>query len=134
MLFASTATAQTLATGQSLSFNLNWKTNGCKTCFNNLGSGISIGANSLYLITFNGNITGSVAAGLLALSIQADGTTVATMNSVPTAAGDLNAVSRTVPLLTNCNNGSTITVTNTGTNPIDIPAGATLFVAQLKQV
>lgn len=134
MIYVSTAAAQTLTTGQSLTFTLNWHTKGCRTCFRNNGSSITTAPNGVYLVHFNANITGTVAAGLLALSIQADGATVATMNSVPTVAGDLNAVSSFVPILNNCGMGSTITVTNTGTNPIDVPAGATLFVAELKCV
>lgn len=133
MIVLSSGTAeQTLQVGQSIVFE-RVRQYGCAESFrNNSGSvGLNFGG-KIYEIAFSGNVGGTTAAAPVQLSIQIGGAPLAetTMISTPAAVGDLNNVSTSTRVQAaprGLNNS--ITVTNTGTNPIVIGANANLNIA-----
>lgn len=134
MINVSNTTAQTLAPGQSITFDdVRWHS-GCAEAFRNGGSAVRVG-NGVYEAEFHGNIGGTVAATAVQLSIELDGAAdpTTTMISVPAAIGDLNNVSATTRFGNSpcIGGGISITVTNTGTSTVTIAPNSALSVKRV---
>lgn len=132
MIIVTNTAAQTLQPGQTITFNDIKLRSGCDTAFRPQTGVIGMRPNAAYRITFHANVGGTVAAAPVQLNIQigsaSDLTT--TMISTPTTAEtELNNVSASTGVITGCNGlPNTVSVTNTGVNPIIIGANPSLMV------
>ena len=131
MIVLSNSAAQTLAPGQSLTFDLVKRHAGCGEGFIQGGPAIWLkGSNpgASYDVSYGANI-GATAPGQAQLSLQFNGVTLNETTAISTtaAAGDLNNVARETNVPTGCGFGNgTIVLTNTGTTEITVGAGAVL--------
>lgn len=127
-----TAADQTLLPNQSLIFTRDTQT-GCDVAFRNNSGSLVTRFNSLYDVAFTGNISVATADQPIELSVMVSGTPFFTMQQTPGVADQAVNVSG-FKILNNlgCCSGNnvqaTITVTNTGTNALTVPAGASLSV------
>lgn len=127
MIILSNDTEQTLAPGQSMTFNTVIVQAGHAECHRRNTGSVKMRCTGVYDIDFGANITGT-AAGAVELSIQLGGTTMpeTTMIVTPAAAGDFFNVSRSTSIKNCCGDYDTVTITNTsdtatvvvGVNPI----------------
>lgn len=134
MIILSNTTEQTLAVGQSITFDNVVQHTGCDVCFrNNSGAAGLRAIPGTYAISFSGNVGGTVAAAPVQLSVEVGGAPLAetTMISTPAAVGDLNNVATSTRVQTCAGLGNNVTVTNTGTNPIVIGANSNLTIARV---
>lgn len=130
MIVLSNSIAQTLAPGQSATFDVVVLKTGCAECFRpNTGAIRLRFANSIYEVHFGGNI-GAVAPGAAQLAIAYDGSPMleTTMISQTATASDLNSVSRETAVKTCCCEGGAITVINSGTTDITLGANSNLYI------
>lgn len=138
MILLNTTAAQTLTTGQSATFSVLRQT-GCSRAnqseFFNSGSGsVFLRGGGLYEIGYHANVTGATAAAPVELSIQFAGSTLPETTSVytPATASAVGSVSATTYVGTTFpSSGFTVTLTNTGVNPIDISANALLYIRRV---
>lgn len=131
MISLSNTTAQTVAPGQSITFNTVLLHTGCGECHRANTSSVKLRAHGIYEVAFSANI-GSTVAGVAQLSIQAGGDTLpeSTMISTTAVAGNLNNVAKTIPVRNCCDDYDRITVTNTGTTTVTIGANPVLFISR----
>lgn len=126
---------QTVAPGGTVVLNATLVGNCCNGNNSLITSSIKIGRKSSdgWLISFSGNVGGTTAATPVELSISLGGSPITgtQMISTPAAVGDLNNVSKTIPINNVCCDFSRVTVVNTGTTPIVIGANPILAVAPL---
>lgn len=132
MVSVTNLTEQTLQPGQSITFdNVALSTRNCGISFRNGSNAIRTGV-GFFRVDFNGNIGGTTAAAPVQLSIEVGGAALIGTNmiSTPAAVGDLNNVSGGTYFLNNpcIGGGDSVTVTNTGTNPVVVGVGAKLSV------
>lgn len=136
MIVLSNTIAQTLAPGQSLTFNDVILHTGCAECHRSGSGAVSLRANNgIYELAFRANIGSTTAATDAQLALQMDGSPLleTTMISATTTAGDLNNVACDTAVSTCCCNGGggAITVTNTGTTTITVGANPSLFIKRI---
>ena len=134
MIVLSNTIAQTLAPGQSLTFDTVMMHTGCAECHrNNSGAVILRAEKAIYEIQFGANI-GAEAPGDAQLSIGVSGVPLpeTTMISATAAAGDLNNVSADTAVRTCCGSGGeSVVITNTGTTTITVGANPCLFIKRV---
>lgn len=138
MVVLSNTTAQTLTTGQSLTFD-SLRQTGCSEYFTGSGSSqLFLKQNGTFLVDFTATVTGTTAAAPVQLQLEVNGAPRAeTLRQVTiTAAGDLHtlAFGTAVGTTGNCCfdiGAVSITVTNTGVNPITINPGSAFRVARV---
>lgn len=132
MIILSNTAEQTLAAGQSITFNDVILHTGCAECFRKNTGSVKLRANGAYEVSFSANI-GGTAAGQVQLSLQLGGATLpeTTMISTTAAAGDLNNVSVTTGVKNCCGDYDRLTITNTGTTELTIGANPVLFVHRI---
>lgn len=132
MIVLSNSTEQTLAAGQSLTFDLVKLRTGCAERFR-LGTGsVKLNCPGVYDIHFSGNV-GGTAAGPVQLAIELGGDPLleTTMVSTPAAVGDFNNVA-THTYVKNCpGDYDRITVTNTGGSDVVVAANSELSIGRL---
>ena len=138
MVIVSNSAAQTLTTGQSLTFDLRTLKTGCSEYVSDGSSAVYLKSNGLYLVDFSGNVTNQAANALVQLQITVNGQPLANaiMNATPATAGDLWNVSRNTAVDTKagcCFNIGTayVSVTNTGVNPVIVAPGASLRIGRV---
>lgn len=128
MITVSNTTDQTLAPGESITFDLVTFHSGCAEYHRNGSSSIVLKClNGTYNVDFSTNV-GATAQGVAQLSVMLDGEALVggTMISTTAAAGDLNNVAKPGLKVRNTG-GDRISVTNTGTTTVTIPAKAALL-------
>ena len=137
MIVASNSAAQTLTTGQSMTFDL-LKQTGCSEYVADGTSQVYLKAGGVYLVDFSGNITSTEATTPIQLQISINGSPLAdgVMNATPAAAGDLVNVSRATAVNTNPNccfsiGTAYVTITNTGANPLVVAAGSSRRIGRV---
>lgn len=125
MIELTNSTDQTLAPGQSATFDTVILHTGCAECHRNNSGSISLTQNNaIYEVSFNCNI-GATAAGDGTIGITLDGSPLTETNStvVTAAAGDLQNVSASTFVKTCCcGNGDNVLLTNNGTTSINLGA------------
>ena len=136
MIILSNSIAQTLAPGQSLTFDITTLHTGCAECHRSGSGSVGLRANNgIYNVSFRANIGSTTAATDAQLAIQMGGSPLleTTMLSATTTAGDLNNVSCETAVSTCCCNGGggAIAVTNTGTTTITVGANPCLFIKRV---
>lgn len=124
MIILSNSIAQTVGPGQSATFDTIVEKTGCSECFRRNSGTISIrNKPALYDVIFGANI-GATAVGTAQLAIYYDGSPLleTTTLSNTAAAGDLNHIYTGTSVKTNCCDGGSFTIVNTGTATITIGA------------
>ena len=133
MIELSNTTAQTIAPGQSLTFDtVILKTGNAEAHRTNSGI-ITLRANcATYEVHFAANISGT-AAGPVQLAITLDGEPLVetTMISTVTTAADPNNVATATLVRTGCGCCGRISVTNTGVSDVVVSANPALFVKRV---
>lgn len=133
MIELSNTTAETLTTGQSITFNTTLLKTGCAECHRAGSGSVRMNARGVYEVHFSGNITGATAGTAVQLALQIGGETLSTtvMTSVPAAADDYNAVSTTILIANTCADYGRITVTNTGSAPLTVAANSLFWIKRV---
>lgn len=133
MIVLSNTTEQTLAPGESISFNRVVVHTGDGECFRRDPSSVRLKRNGYYEVHFNANVSGPTAATPVQLTIRIDGVNLpeTTMISVPAAVGDFNNVAAATAVGNCCCGQDRVTVTNTGANSIIIGANPNLFIKRI---
>lgn len=138
MIQVSNTTAQTLAPGQSITFdNVSFASRcGCNEYFTGNNTGVQV-VPGVYELGFGANIGATAATTAVQLSIQVNGATLPNTTAISTtaAAGDLNNVSRETLFRAfafgGCGGSFTVTVTNTGTTDVTVGANSYLKIARV---
>lgn len=138
MVVLSNTTAQTLAAGQSLTFN-SLKQSGCSELVEGSGSTqVYLKSNGMYLVDFSATVTGTTAAAPVQLQLEVNGAAQPeTLREVTiTTAGDLHTLAFGTAVSTAGNRCFSIgtpslTITNTGTNPITVNPGFSFRVLRV---
>ena len=139
MIILSNSIAQTLAPGQSATFDIVISKTGCAECFRpNSGTVSLVVEGAIYELNIGSNIGVSEATGEAQLVLMLNGSPISetTMISQTATAGELNNVSRTTHLRTckspcGCAGPSNIRVTNTGTTTITFGANSIFGVKRV---
>lgn len=128
MVVFSNTTAQTLQSGQALTFDRLVTHSGCGECAR-AGGPVGLKFNGNYRLTFHGNVTGATAAEPVELTISVGGAPLAETEMIytPAAADAVGNVGAETYLRT-CGSGNNVTVVNTGTNPITVSPNSALTV------
>lgn len=129
MVVLSNTAEQTLQPGQALTFDKLVAYSGCGECARR-GGPIGLTRSGTYEIAFHGNVTGATAAVPVELSISVGGAPLAETEMIYTPAV-ANAVGNVgthtyVPIC--CRMSSSVTVTNTGENPIIVSPNTALTI------
>ena len=136
MVLLTTNVAQTLTTGQSLTFNILRQT-GCSEKAAQGSSTVLLKQNGIYLIDFTANVTTDTATTLVILQLYTNGVGMAdgVMQSTITAANDIQNVAASTAINTRaaCGFGASysVSVTNPGPNPVTIYSGANLRIVRV---
>lgn len=131
MIVVSNTAEQTLAPGQTLIFDEIVTQSGCSRCCGRRNTGaVKLQGNAQYNVFFSANVGGTTAAAPVQLSVVYDGSPLpeTTRISTPAAVGDLNAIAAATVIKTCCGCGGSITVVNTGTNPVVVAPNSALMV------
>lgn len=138
MLVVSNTAAVTLAAGQSLTFNAVKQTGKSELVRGSGSSEVFLRDGGLYLVDFTATVTGTTAAAPVQLQLLVNGVAQPeTLRQVTiTAAGDLHTIAFSTGVSTNAPCGfnmssPSLTVTNTGTNPITVNPGWALRVGRV---
>lgn len=134
MIQLSNTTAQTIAVGQSVTFNTVLMKTGCAECHRkNTGSVKLCARGGIYQVTFSANISGATAATQVQLAAQLGGDTVAetTMIYTPATANAYGQVTITFPVRNNCRDYDRVTIVNTGTTDLTVAANPNLFIKRI---
>lgn len=133
MIVLSNTTAQTLAPGQSLTFDTVVLKTGCAEAHRTNSGIVTLRANNaIYELHFAANISATT-AGTAQLAIALDGeplleTTM--INSIGTAGDPDNAATATL-VRTGCGCCGRVSVTNTGTTSVIVSANPSFFVKRV---
>lgn len=134
MIELTNSIAQTLAPGQSATFDTVILQTGCAECHRpNSGSITLTRKNTIYEVEFYANV-GDTAIGDAQIGITLNGSPLVETNAISTtaAAGDLNRVSSSTFIQTCCCGvPDTLLLTNTGTTTINIGANPIFKVKKI---
>ena len=132
MIELSSTTAQTLAPGQSLTFDTVILKTGCSE-YHRLNSGIvTLARIGIYEVHFSANIAGT-AAGPIQLAIELDGEPLVetTMISTPAAAADANNVATSTLIKTCTGCCGKVSVVNNGVSDIVVSPNPAFYVQRI---
>lgn len=130
MLQLSNSAAQTLAAGQTLTFDLTLLRSGCAECHRQNSGLVTLRAsNAVYEAQFSANVTGD-AGDEVQLSILLDGEPLPETAMVTTIAadGDIYNVATSALFRTLCGCCGRLSVANTGTTDVTVQANASFNV------
>lgn len=133
MIELSNTIAQTIAPGQSITFDTVILKTGCAETHRTNSGIVTLRAKcGLYEVRFSANISGT-AAGPVQLAIELDGEPIAetTMISTVTTAGDPNNVSADTFIRTDCGCCGRVTVVNTGTADVVVSPNPAFLVKRI---
>lgn len=131
MIVLSNLTAQTIAPGQSVTFDKVILKSGCCECYNSqLPRSAKINARGIYSLGFSGNVTSATAGAALQLAIAVGGQPLVetAMNSSPAAANVLNNISTETRYRICCDDLNRISVINTGATPVILAPNSALVL------
>jgi hypothetical protein len=134
MISLSNTTEQTVASGQSITFNTVLSKTGCAECHRkNTGSVKLCAKNAIYQIEFTANVTGATASTPVQLTVQLGGDNLPETNMIytPATADAVGNVSVSFPVRNNCCDYDRISVVNTGTTDITVSANPLLFIHRI---
>lgn len=131
MIVLSNLTVQTIAPGQSVTFDkVTLKTGNCE-CYNSqLPKSVRIRSNGIYSLGFSGNVAAATAGQALQLAIAVGGQPLVetAMNSTPSTANALNNIGTETRYKVCCDDLNRISVLNTGTNPVTLAPNSAFVV------
>lgn len=133
MILLSNTTEQTLAPGQSITFDDVLLHSGCGECHRRSTNSVKLRANGVYDIFFHANIGSPTAATPVRLQITLGGDTPlpeTIMQNTPAAITDRNNVGTATSLKNCCGDFDRVFVTNTGSDPVIVAAGSSLKIAR----
>lgn len=134
MIILTNSIAQTLAPGQSATFDNAILKCGCAECWRtNSGAVILNREQGIYEVSFTGNI-GATAPGTAQINVNLNGSPLpeTTMISITAAADDLNNVGCHTGVKTCCCGGcESLTVVNTGTTTITLGANPAFYIRRI---
>ena len=133
MIELSNTAAQTIAPGQSLTFDTVLLKTGCAEAHRSNSGIVTLKADcAVYEIHFAANIS-ATAAGTAQLAISLDGEPLieTTMINTITTAGDPDNAATATLVKTGCGCCGKISVTNTGTTSVIVSANPALFVKRV---
>lgn len=132
MIVLSNTTAQTLAPGQSITFDKVVHKSGCAECHRPGIASVKLRCQGVYAVDFSGNVTSTVAGTVqLVIELGGDPLNETTMKSTPAATGDFNNVSSGTKVRNCCGDYDRITVTNNGTIDVVVDANSNLRIGRL---
>lgn len=133
MIVLSNTTAQTLAVGQSITFNTVVMHTGTGECHRPNTSSVKMKNCGIYKMSFSGNVTAGTAGNVAQLVIEVGGEALpeTTMKSTTGSTNAYNNVATTTAFKNCCDDYSRITVTNNGNVPVTIDANPVLFVKRV---
>lgn len=135
MIELSNLLAQTIQPGQAITFDNVIHHKGCGECFNKqTPTSVKLRARGgTYKVEFSGNVSAATAGDALQLAIAIGGSPLVetTMNSTPATAGVLNNIGTGTYVVVGCCDLDRITVTNTGTVPVNLAANANLRIRRV---
>lgn len=132
MIVLSNSAVQTINAGQSIAFDTTVLHTGCAEGHRNGSPAVKLRATcACYSIAFNGNIASATADSPVQLSIEISGAPLpeTLMVSTPSTANVYNSVSASTVVRSDC--CDTITVTNTGTNPVTLDLNSALTIRRV---
>lgn len=130
MILLSNQAAQTITPGQAVVFDQQiYKVGRCE-CHRTGSSVVTLCTANPYEVSFSGNVTNSVAGPVqLAIAVDGEALPYGTMITTPAATGDVNSISKTIPVQGCGRCGMPkVTITNKGTNPVILQAGSSLYI------
>lgn len=133
MIQLSNTAAQTISSGQTVTFNTALLKTGCAECHRkNTGSVKLCAKNAIYQVAFSANVTGATAGTSVQLALQLGGDTLSetTMIYTPATADAYGQVTVTIPVKNNCCDYDRVSVANTGTADITV-ANPILFIKRI---
>lgn len=132
MIVLSNSATQTLAPGQSITFDLTVLHTGCAECHRQGSSAIKLRSQGIYELMFHGNI-GATAVGTASLRLRAGGEDLpeTTMIATVGAVGALYNVSAATLLKNCCEDIDRITVTNVGTTSVVVAPNSSFIAKRL---
>lgn len=133
MIILSNTIAQTLAPGQSLTFDNTIMHTGCNAeCHRNGSAGVTLSKNGIYEINAKLNVA-PTADGSAELAVMAGGGALpeTTMISTPSAANDVNTIFCSTAFRPCGCCGEMITIQNVGTVPVAVSPNACLFIKRI---
>lgn len=132
MIIVSNTTAQTLAVGQSITFDNVILHTGCGECFRHNTNSVKLKANGIYEITFSGNIAGAAATPIqISLALGGSILPETTMMATSSTIGTNRNVSTTTAVRNCCGDFDRITVVNSGENEVTIDPNSSLFIKRI---
>lgn len=134
MIVLSNNANQTLQPGQSMLFNEVIRHTGNGECHRKGSGTVTLKQKGgCYVISFSGNIQGTVDNTTIQLNIQSNGASLpeTTMILTPSTAVEFNNVSTTTSVGSCCAQFDNLTVVNTGTTPIVIGANPSFMVRRV---
>lgn len=134
MIILSNSTDQTLAVGESLAFDTETLHCGCTESHRKNTSSVKLRCFGVYDIHFSGNVAGPTAYTQLELTVELGGDPLpeTTMISTPAIVNtEFNNVSTDTAVRSWRGDYDRVTVTNTGTTPVIVRAGAALKIHRM---
>lgn len=134
MIVLSNTTAQTVAPGQTITFDSVVLHSGCGECHRANTGSVKLRANGQYMVNYSANVAGTVAASPVSLAISLGGQMLPETNriSTPTVANtEFNAISATTTVRNCCGDYDRVTLVNSGTAPIIVGPNAALFIKRV---
>lgn len=134
MISLSNTSAQTITSGQNITFDTVLSKTGCAECHRQGTGSVKLCAkNAIYEVDFSANITNSSATNpvQLAIALGGDVLSATTMIFTPAASGSIGQVSITIPVRNNCCDYDRITVVNNGTADVTVSANPILSIRRI---
>ncbi len=132
MILLSNTTEQTLAPGQSITFDDVILHSGCGECHRKNTDSVKLRANGVYDVCFHANVGGPTAATPVQLTITLGETPLneTTMISVPAAVEDRNNIGACTSIKNCCGDYDRVRVTNTGANSVIVAPNSALKIGR----
>lgn len=135
MISLSNTSAQTLAPGQTLTFNnVIFKSRcGSESWRNGTGLVKMRSDCGIYEIVFNANVTGATAGAAVQVGMSLSGAALPETTAVytPAAANAIGHISTSTIVKNSCGDYDSVSIVNNGTNPVIISANANIFVRRI---
>ncbi len=131
MTVLSNLTAQTIAPGQSVTFDKVILKAGCGECYNSqLPRSIKAKGQGIYSLGFSGNVTSATAGAVLQLAIAVGGQPLLEtgMNASPATAGTLQNISTETRFRVCCCDLDRFSVINTGTTAVTLAPNSAFVI------
>lgn len=126
MVVLSNSTAQTLAPGQTLTFDILVMHTGCAECHRTNSGAVGLKCQGIYECQFNCN---AVATGEAQLALALDSSALQETTMINATSGICSMSCATA--VKNCCGNDSITVTNTGTTDVTVEPNACLFIKRV---